>query len=434
MVVSTDNSTKEVLYEKCSRRQKQVNNILNAIGEREDFTCKSLFIYGNTACGKTFVVKNILETLQLAHSYINCIECFTTKLLFENILRSITPSENRKPCSTMMDFIRLIKQSEIIENNNETFYIVLDKADRIRQMDAHLLPAFLRLSELTSLNICVIFITDIIFEKFMTTTGVLNPLKIHFGDYIKDDLQFLMLADTPEEYSRDFYNEYCGIIISVFYMVCRDLNELRHLAIINFSKFVEPIQSGEITTTDMRKLWTKIVPHLKKALQTVYLREVSSEQWEKEEQRSLDADQIKAQVELPYYSKYLLLASYYASYNPATTDRRFFAKKSFGRMSKRMKHSTKSAKDIDKKFLGPKPFTFDRLMAIFYSIVEGGVSSSANILSQLSSLVTLNLLVRMSADDQIDSPKYKCIVPLDIMIAIGNQVDMDVHQYLHDYA
>jgi len=65
MVVSTDNSTKEVLYEKCSRRQKQVNNILNAIGEPEDFTCKSLFIYGNTACGKTYVVKNILETLQL---------------------------------------------------------------------------------------------------------------------------------------------------------------------------------------------------------------------------------------------------------------------------------------------------------------------------------------------------------------------------------
>ena len=32
--------------------------------------------------------------------------------------------------------------------------------------------------------------------------------------------------------------------------------------------------------TDSRKLWRNIEPHLKKALHTVYLREVSSHQWE----------------------------------------------------------------------------------------------------------------------------------------------------------
>lgn len=31
-------------------------------------------------------------------------------------------------------------------------------------------------------------------------------------------------------------------------------------------------------------------------------------------------------VELPYYSKFLLIAAYLASYNPARTDRRFFLK------------------------------------------------------------------------------------------------------------
>ena len=34
----------------------------------------------------------------------------------------------------------------------------------------------------------------------------------------------------------------------------------------------------------------------------------------------------RAHVELPYYSKYLLLAAYFASYNPAKTDKRFFSK------------------------------------------------------------------------------------------------------------
>ena len=31
-------------------------------------------------------------------------------------------------------------------------------------------------------------------------------------------------------------------------------------------------------------------------------------------------------IELPYYSKYLLIAAYIASYNPAKSDRKFFAK------------------------------------------------------------------------------------------------------------
>lgn len=31
-------------------------------------------------------------------------------------------------------------------------------------------------------------------------------------------------------------------------------------------------------------------------------------------------------VELPYYSKFILIAAYLASYNPARTDKRFFLK------------------------------------------------------------------------------------------------------------
>ena len=61
---------------------------------------------------------------------------------------------------------------------------------------------------------------------------------------------------------------------------------------------------------------------------------------------------MKAQVELPYYSKHLLLAAFFASYNPANSDRRFFAKRCVGKMSSRAKRSAKSSKNLDKKFLG----------------------------------------------------------------------------------
>ena len=51
-------------------------------------------------------------------------------------------------------------------------------------------------------------------------------------------------------------------------------------ALLHFSKYCEPVVSGDAEMTDSRKLWRNIEPHLKKALHTVYLREVSSHQWE----------------------------------------------------------------------------------------------------------------------------------------------------------
>ncbi len=46
-------------------------------------------------------------------------------------------------------------------------------------------------------------------------------------------------------------------------------------ASLNFKSYTEPIEKEEATVNDFRKLWKNIEPHLKKALQTIYLREVS---------------------------------------------------------------------------------------------------------------------------------------------------------------
>ena len=50
---------------------------------------------------------------------------------------------------------------------------------------------------------------------------------------------------------------------------------------INFEKYCEPIVAGRIKETDIHKLWQNIAPHLRKAVKTVYLRQVSSDQWKK---------------------------------------------------------------------------------------------------------------------------------------------------------
>ena len=133
-------------------------------------------------------------------------------------------------CDSLNSFIRLLKRH--FEDQNligETFYIVLDKAERLRDMDAHILPAFLRLQELLKYNICVIMMSEIVFEKFRFGTGFREPITVHFPDYTKQELLQIMSKDSPSDQPREFYAAYCQLLLSVFFSVCRDLNELRHL-------------------------------------------------------------------------------------------------------------------------------------------------------------------------------------------------------------
>ena len=44
--------------------------------------------------------------------------------------------------------------------------------------------------------------------------------------------------------------------------------------------------------SETKKLWKNIEPHLKKALQTLYLREVSSSQWERYQQELEDSEDV----------------------------------------------------------------------------------------------------------------------------------------------
>ncbi|XP_049749056.1 origin recognition complex subunit 5 isoform X2 [Elephas maximus indicus] len=398
--------------------------------KRHHFSFPSIFIYGHTASGKTYVTQTLLKTLELPHVFVNCVECFTLRLLLEQILNKLSHLNSAEEgcttqitCDTFNDFVRLFKQVTKAEGlRDQTVYIVLDKAEYLRDMEANLLPGFLRLQELTDRNVTVIFLSEIIWEKFRPNTGCFEPFVLYFPDYSIGNLQKILCNDHPPEYSADFYAAYINILLGVFYTVCRDLKELRHLAVLNFPKYCEPVVKGEASERDTRKLWRNIEPHLKKAMQTVYLREISSSQWEKLQQDDTDPGQLKGlsaytHVELPYYSKFILIAAYLASYNPARTDKRFFLKH-HGKIKKT--NFLKKHEKTSNHLLGPKSFPLDRLLAILYSIVDSRVAPTANIFSQITSLVTLQLLTLVGHDDQLDGPKYKCTVSLDFIRAIAS--------------
>ncbi|XP_037551769.1 origin recognition complex subunit 5 [Nematolebias whitei] len=420
-------------------REVQAGMLLSLMGEPQQYCYPSIFMFGHRSSGKSHVINVLLKELELPHATVSCVECVSATLLFDKVLLSFFGSDAasllpRSP--SLSDFVRIFRQHSSQFPAKQTRYIIMEKAELLRDAEANLLPALLRLQELVEDNVTVILLSEIVWDTFRPNTGCFEPLLLYFPDYSKGELQQILSKDRHPSYSAEFYYSYINILLGVFYSVCRDLRELRHLAALNFPKFCEPVEAGKVKETDAHKLWKNIEPHLKKAMQTVYLREVSSVQWEQMQQMEEDETgamrglSAHTHVELPYYSKFLLIAAYLASYNPARTDKRFFVKH-HGKIKKTnfLKKNEKTSNHL----LGPKPFPLDRLLAIFYSVVDSRVAPTASIFSQISSLVTLQLLVKVSHDDQLDAPKYKCAVSLDFISAISRTVNFDIVKYLYDF-
>uniref|UniRef100_G3Q939 Origin recognition complex subunit 5 n=1 Tax=Gasterosteus aculeatus aculeatus TaxID=481459 RepID=G3Q939_GASAC len=406
-------------------RDVQAGMLLSLMGQPHQYSFPSIFIYGHRSSGKSHVMHVLLKELELPHAMVSCVECLSVAVLFEQVLLSFFGCDAasllpRSP--SLSDFVRVYRQQRSQRPAEQTRYIVMEKAELLRDADANLLPALLRLQELVEDNVTVILLSEIVWDKFRPNTGCFEPLQLHFPDYSKAGVS----QDKHPSHSAEFYSSYINILLGVFYSVCRDLRELRHLVRHTLT----------MKETDTHKLWRNIEPHLKKAMRTVYLREVSSLQWEQMQQmEEKDTGAVRGlsahtHVELPYYSKFLLIAAYLASYNPARTDKRFFLKH-HGKIRKTnfLKKNEKTSNHL----LGPKPFPLDRLLAIFYSVVDSRVAPTASIFSQISSLVTLQLLTQVSHDDQLDAPKYKCAVSMDFICAISRTVNFEIVQYLYDF-
>ena len=410
----------------------QLNNLLNVEGESLP---PSIFIYGHPSTGKTYTVTKVLRNSTVNSVFVNCVEVYSQKLLYQYVLKQVTGDIDAK-CDNMLDFIHILQSTLLTD---EPLIIVLDYAERLRNMEFNLLSGFPRLQEISKRNICTVFISRIPIEGFYSNYGVTTSIVIYFPQYTKDQLIEIIAQDCPSEYPVDFYKNFLRLILSVFFTACRDLQEIRYLASLNFPLYVEPIKQGEATVDDLRKLWRNIEPHLKKSLQTIYLREMSSAQWCKlqdEANKLIDGKASnsstvpKTHVELPFYSKFLLIASYLASYNPSKSDKRFFVK---GGKTKKFAKTSQASEKNKLHLVGPKPFLLNRMLAIFYKIVDEKVTPSSCISTQISSMVTLNLISQLRSEDPLDAPKYKCLVSLNFIKQIAKNVNFEIMNYLYDF-
>uniref|UniRef100_A0A3B5MEQ5 Origin recognition complex subunit 5 n=1 Tax=Xiphophorus couchianus TaxID=32473 RepID=A0A3B5MEQ5_9TELE len=375
-------------------REVQAGMLLSLMGEPQQYCYPSLFIYGHRASGKSHVVNVLMKELELPHVTVSCVECVSVALLFEQVLLSFFGCDAasllpRSP--SISDFVRIYKQQTSEFPSKQTRYIVMEQAELLRDANVNLLPALLRLQELVEDNVSVILLSEIVWDKFRPNTGCFEPLLLHFPDYSKAELLHILSAHRHPSYSAGFYSSYVNILLGVFYAVCRDLRELRHLAALNFSKFCEPVAAG------------------KGKFKNLFLHQTNKKRY------------FKQKSQFHFYPVGLRLGLLLHELLHQCG------------VSWRLQSMCGIHDSTSNHLLGPKPFPLDRLLAIFYSVVDSRVAPTASIFSQISSLVTLQLLTLVSHDDQLDSPKYKCSVSLDFISAISRTVNFDIVKYLYDF-
>ncbi|CAH0403172.1 unnamed protein product [Chilo suppressalis] len=461
----------EDLFNKVPCRESQLNDLFNLFGEYDEPLPCSLFLSGSMGTGKTLCLTSVLRYLGYKHVIIDCIECYSPKIIYETILSGLNTTETDSKCESILDFTNALNRIELNLTQYQPIVVIFDRAERLRNMDQSIICVFLRLRELCNLNICTLLVTHLVYDSFYFKMGVREPIKIYFPNYNKEELfkiiflhqeSFTQYVLSSHEVDKEIKTElnkpelfanFLNAFLSVFYRPCRDLIELQHMARINFVKYCEPIIRNEIQAQDLSKLWRHISPILKTSLELLYLRLSSNKSYkpspgkentdnmetvnynfEKTLKEELTCTKTFAQsFELPYYAKFLLIAAYLASYNPPKEDKRLFMK-NHGKQRKRLQQVKAKAK-INEKLntqLGPKVFTLDRLLAIFYAILEEKIGLTSNLLAQIATLVELKLIAG-SKEIDLDTAKYKCIVGYDFISAVAHTVSFNVRKYLYDF-
>ncbi|KAL1491920.1 hypothetical protein ABEB36_012440 [Hypothenemus hampei] len=429
-------------------REKQLNELFYLFGMSNKPYPLNVFICGGPSTGKSSVTTAFLNAFNIKYAFVNLIECYSSKILFESILNQLT---NHKidpklgtpyaKCENLMEFCNQVKSIVDTFELNQSV-IVVDKAEELRNMEFNLLPAFLKLRKLTEISISVIFLSDIVFEKYYFKLNIVEPLKICFPQYNKDELLEILTEDFKfaqvslfDHYNKtlnftvEFFQGYLNVFLSFFYRACRDLRELRQMSRKNFIFYCEPIYKGQLTLNDSMALWKNISPILTSSAEVLYLRITSATS----SKNSIGKTTQK--LELPFYGKYLLIAAYLASYNSSKDDRRLFMKfhGKKRKTNKEVQQKSKVSEQLNTQ-IGPKAFALDRLLAIFYSILDDKVGFNNHLLVQVSSLVELQLLSLVSDDSNLDGRKYKCTTNFETIQMVSKMVGFNIRKYLSDFS
>ncbi|KAJ7621327.1 putative origin recognition complex, subunit 5-like protein [Roridomyces roridus] len=402
-------------------------------------------------------------------------------------------------------------QEDLVDEEDAQIVIVVERAERLQEM-ADLVVPLTRLAELTDLQLSVVFISEVPWEDMRPAFGGSpDPYYVDVAPLNKEALERRLLSafdrtssqiEEPNPYHptlRPFYAQFISVLLDSCLLYVQDPNELQYIAAARWPGFVQPVldaykRRGEdvdmdtehddsglsLPREDVRMRLIRIFkPSFAAALNTLYPRLDHATNWaasncpeadllmkppnQTQPLPGADGGEVDAAVgddkigDLPRMSKFLLVAAYLASTNPANKDLRMFGRGLDEKKRKRRAYRTARGGGTAKppqRVLGPNPFPLDRLIAIFGALLEENdvdnrlpapeytipgertdiESARVGTYNTIVELSDIGLLHRTSAPDKLDAPTFKCGISYLTAAALARQLDVPLNDLLWDPA
>ncbi|KAF8196654.1 origin recognition complex subunit 5 C-terminus-domain-containing protein [Mycena galopus ATCC 62051] len=434
--------------------------------------CAPPFLYINDPVSPrtaALVVNSVLASIsrssdassRVYHAQVNGVACFNPRILYDTVLNQLAnwQVEWAKGCTNwggerwnesldgffhglkaVHSFLRLEnptgsskgkgKQTGFAADPGWQIVIVVERPERLAEQLPDLLVPLTRLSELTQLELSVIFVSDVPWEDIRPPFGRSpDPYYVDVLPLSKEALlrrlnsAFQATSSAPEHSAaanphhpslRSLYSQYASVLLDSCSLYVQDPNELQYIAAARWPGFVKPILDahnnrphedvdmgdGNDESTlkppseDVRMRLIRIFkPSFKGALETLYPRLNHAAHWAAANDPEPDllakppsqtrplldgeADIDDRRIsDLPRMSKFILVAAYLASTNPHVSDLRMFGRGLDEKKRKRRAHKpsakggTAKASTAPQRVLGPNLFPLDRLIAILGALLE----------------------------------------------------------------
>ncbi|KAI5964389.1 hypothetical protein KGF57_001062 [Candida theae] len=414
---------------------------LNAFINRDPSLSSScVLINGYKPIGKTLVVKEFLNAMQLNHTIVACDECVSKQMLLQRCftrirkdggdeLNTLRATDVVALTSAISDqFASFLTSLETLfdETEYEAHHVlVLDRFDQCLDNCVEFVSAFSKMRECSSVrNLSVVIVFSSGIPRQVVTLS--NPI-IEFEPYsetqvikILQDAQLCHLKNSSfveddgndkvlESAKQEFYNQYVKFVVdSYFSYTGSDMVMLQHLIVELWDKFIEPLQMGMYSINEIVKIFKHNID-LFNSDKIISNSSVPDYRTLRDDEGDGEGDNAGQTLgngsgnngtgddetvrlgnvhDLPYHSKFILLAAYLASYGNQRNDLHKYSKvkvvkyKKRGSTKKRQRLNNSangnggttaghmSKNDIDSRLLTANYVDLERILAILSVIYQ----------------------------------------------------------------
>ncbi|KIY73479.1 hypothetical protein CYLTODRAFT_416852 [Cylindrobasidium torrendii FP15055 ss-10] len=401
--------------------------------------------------------------------------------------------------------LRALKNANDKANDGEgkRMVIVVEQAERLSSSLEDILVPLTRLAEIARIDLSLVFVSATGWTDIQPSLGAAqDPFLIDIPAPSKDSTVEYMMNVFAECQQQEQLNAYHPALMPTYqqfavilYDICthftKDPDELVYISAGRWPGFIQPVldeynkRAGDAQRHPFAapppETFMRLVSFFKDsfgaALEHLYPRLTDSEAWAEANQPNEDAlvhafpayrtdgspTRRKTAVtvsdpaasndryrELPRMSKFVLVAAYIASMNPAKSDLRMFGRglDEKKRKRKRVVGNTKTKKQSDKptkipqRFLGPAVFPMDRMLAILGALLEDNDDITFQdedftipgertdmevgrvaVYTTMTNLTSAQLLQQTSSADKIDGPPtFKCGISHEVAYRLAKDL------------